>query len=112
MTRPPIPPLRPLPPPRPGFFRQTPPAIFVPMFGLFGLGLAWRRAEVVFVLPQGLGDTILGAVTLLAVGAVGLPATLFLAADGTLAGSHLGEISREVLAQKIQELKSEEGISE
>lgn len=44
--------------------------------------------------------------------AVGLPATLFLAADGTLAGSHLGEISREVLAQKIQELKSQEGISE
>jgi len=44
--------------------------------------------------------------------AVGLPATLFLAADGTLAGSHLGEISREVLAQKIQELKSEKGISE
>nr|CAD6595888.1 thiol:disulfide interchange protein [Rhizobium sp. TCK] len=44
--------------------------------------------------------------------AVGLPATLFLAADGTLAGSHLGEISREVLAQKIQELISEEGISE
>ncbi len=44
--------------------------------------------------------------------AVGLPATLFLAADGTLAGSHLGEISREVLAQKIQELKSQEGIAE
>jgi hypothetical protein len=44
--------------------------------------------------------------------AVGLPATLFLAADGTLAGSHLGEISREVLAQKIQELKTQEGISE
>lgn len=44
--------------------------------------------------------------------AVGLPATLFLAADGTLAGSHLGEISREVLAQKIQELKSQEGKSE
>ncbi|HEV7436158.1 MAG TPA: TlpA disulfide reductase family protein [Pseudorhizobium sp.] len=44
--------------------------------------------------------------------AVGLPATLFLAADGTLAGSHLGEISREVLAEKIQELKSQEGISE
>lgn len=44
--------------------------------------------------------------------AVGLPATLFLAADGTLAGSHLGEISREVLAQKVQDLKSQEGISE
>ena len=44
--------------------------------------------------------------------AVGLPATLFLAADVTLAGSHLGEISREVLAQKIQDLASQEGISE
>ncbi|KGE00252.1 TlpA disulfide reductase family protein [Rhizobium sp. YS-1r] len=44
--------------------------------------------------------------------AVGLPATLFLAADGTLIGSHLGEISREALAQKIQELKTQEGISE
>ncbi|WP_395517550.1 prolipoprotein diacylglyceryl transferase family protein [Pseudorhizobium flavum] len=43
--------------------------------------------------------------------AVGLPATLFLAADGTLIGSHLGEISREVLAEKIEELKSQQGIS-
>ncbi|CAD7032113.1 DsbE family thiol:disulfide interchange protein [Pseudorhizobium endolithicum] len=43
--------------------------------------------------------------------AVGLPATLFLAADGTLAGSHLGEISREVLAEKIDELKFQQGIS-
>ncbi|NTA84799.1 TlpA family protein disulfide reductase [Agrobacterium tumefaciens] len=44
--------------------------------------------------------------------AAGLPATLFLAADGTLVGSHLGEISREVLAQKIQELTNQKGISE
>lgn len=65
MTRPPLPPLRPLPPPRPGLFRQTPPAAFVPIFGLFGLGLAWRRAEILFVLPPGLGDALLGAVTLL-----------------------------------------------
>lgn len=44
--------------------------------------------------------------------AVGLPATLFLAADGTLVGSHLGEISREVLTEKIQELKSQQGKTE
>ncbi len=65
MARPLIPPLRPLPPPRPGLFRQTPPAIFVPIFGLFGLGLVWRRAELLFVLPPGFADAILGAVTLL-----------------------------------------------
>jgi thiol-disulfide isomerase/thioredoxin len=41
--------------------------------------------------------------------AVGLPATLFLAADGTLAASHLGEISREVLEQQVQELKNQKG---
>lgn len=36
--------------------------------------------------------------------APGLPATLFLTTDGSLAASHLGEISREVLEQKIQEI--------
>ena len=41
--------------------------------------------------------------------AVGLPATLFLAADGTLAASHLGEISREVLERQVQELKNQKG---
>lgn len=41
--------------------------------------------------------------------AAGLPATLFLAADGTLAASHLGEISREVLEQQVQELKNQKG---
>jgi thiol-disulfide isomerase/thioredoxin len=38
---------------------------------------------------------------------IGLPATLFINADGTLAGSHLGEISREVLAEKIATLSSQ-----
>lgn len=39
--------------------------------------------------------------------AVGLPATLFLASDGTLAASHLGEISREILEQQVRDLKKQ-----
>lgn len=64
MTRPPLPPLPPIPP-RPGLFRQTPPAAFTPVFGLFGLGLAWRHAAGAFALPEGWAETLLGAVTLL-----------------------------------------------
>ncbi len=41
--------------------------------------------------------------------AVGLPATLFLAEDGTVVASHLGEISREVLIEKIEHLTDREG---
>lgn len=37
-------------------------------------------------------------------GAIGLPATLFINPDGTLAASHLGEISREVLAERLAAL--------
>jgi tellurite resistance protein len=33
--------------------------------GLFGLGLGWRRATEVFGVPPGIGEAILGAVTLL-----------------------------------------------
>ncbi|MDD7972510.1 tellurium resistance protein [Roseinatronobacter alkalisoli] len=62
-------PRRPMPPPlyvpKPGFGRRTPPAIFAPIMGLFGLGLGWREAAVVFGLPTAVGDMILGAVTLL-----------------------------------------------
>ncbi len=64
MTRPPLPKLTPIPP-RPGLFRQTPPALFTPVFGLLGLGLAWRRAAEIFAIPPGLGEALLGAVTLL-----------------------------------------------
>lgn len=39
-------------------------------------------------------------------GAVGLPATLFINPDGTLAASHLGEISRETLAERLAALSS------
>ncbi len=56
-------PRRPMPPPlrvpAPGLSRRTPPAIFPPIFGLFGLGLGWRAAG------SPIGDGILGAVTLL-----------------------------------------------
>lgn len=37
-------------------------------------------------------------------GAPGLPATLFIGADGVLKNAHLGEISREVLQEKIDRL--------
>ncbi len=59
----PLPP--PLKPPAPGFGRRTPPAIFAPIMGLFGLGLAWRAAGGAYGALEGLGDLILGAATLL-----------------------------------------------
>ncbi|MCX7645843.1 MAG: tellurium resistance protein [Rhodobacteraceae bacterium] len=65
MSRPPLPPPLPPVPPRAGLFRQTPPAAFTPVFGLFGLGLAWRRAAEAFALPSGAAEILLGAVTLL-----------------------------------------------
>lgn len=48
-----------------GLWRQTPPAIFPPIMGLFGLGLAWRQGAPAFGLPPGLAEALLGAVTLL-----------------------------------------------
>ncbi|GGH45808.1 tellurium resistance protein [Frigidibacter albus] len=49
----------------PGLWRRTPPAVFPPILGLLGLGLAWRAAGPVFGVPAGLGEALLGAVTLL-----------------------------------------------
>lgn len=49
----------------PGLWRRTPPAIFPVIMGLFGLGLAWRRAALAFGLPAGPGEAILGATSLL-----------------------------------------------
>lgn len=54
---------RPTPPQ--GLWRRTPPAIFPPVMGLFGLGLAWRRGAEVIGLPAGIGEAILGGTTLL-----------------------------------------------
>ena len=48
-----------------GLWRRVPPAIFPAIMGLFGLGLAWRRSAEAFGVPRGVGEAILGAVTLL-----------------------------------------------
>lgn len=50
---------------------RTPPAIFPPVMGLFGLGLAWRRGAEVTGLPAGIAEVLLGAVTLLWLFALG-----------------------------------------
>ncbi|KEO56361.1 hypothetical protein [Thioclava pacifica] len=50
-----------------GLFRRTPPAMFPPVLGLMGLGIAWRRGVREFALPPDLAELFLGAVTLLAV---------------------------------------------
>lgn len=54
-----------VPPPRPGWFRRTPPAIFPPILGLFGLGLAWRAGRGAFGVPGAPVEGFLGAVVLL-----------------------------------------------
>ncbi len=63
MTRRPMPP--PLQMPKPGLWRRTPPAIFPPIMGLFGLGLGWRAAAPAYGITPAIGDLILGAVALL-----------------------------------------------
>jgi tellurite resistance protein len=50
---------------RAGLFRRTPPAIFPPILGLFGLGIAWRRGQDAFGIPGAPVEGVLGAVTLL-----------------------------------------------
>lgn len=70
----PIPRLKPhFPPPPPlvsqppGLWRRTPPAIFAPVMGLFGLGLAWRAlaAQPGLGALSPVGEVILGATLLL-----------------------------------------------
>lgn len=60
---------RPMPPPleipKPGFGRRTPPALFPPLMGLFGLGLGWRAAADAFAITPALGELILGATSIL-----------------------------------------------
>jgi tellurite resistance protein len=60
-----VPPPRLSPEPRPGLFRRTPPAIFPPILGLLGLGIAWRRGEAAFGLGGAPVEGFIGAVTLL-----------------------------------------------
>ncbi|MCC5988108.1 MAG: tellurium resistance protein [Pararhodobacter sp.] len=60
---PPRPPLA----PAPGLWRRTPPAIFPPLMGLFGLGLGWRMLADLAGSSTlaGLAEAFLGAVSLL-----------------------------------------------
>ena len=58
IRRPSIPPA-----PPPGLWRRTPPAVFPPILGLLGLGLAWRAAGAGW--QAAVGELILGAGTLL-----------------------------------------------
>lgn len=51
--------------PAPGLWRRTPPAIFPPVMGLFGLGLALRAGAPALGYPAALAEALLGAVTLL-----------------------------------------------
>lgn len=44
---------------------RTPPAIFTPIFGALGLGIAWKRAVDSFAMPYAVSEVILGAMTLL-----------------------------------------------
>ncbi|WP_417269735.1 tellurium resistance protein [Celeribacter sp.] len=60
-----FPPPPPLNTPPKGLWRATPPAIFPPMLGLLGMGLAWRQAGVALNAPTWIGEMILGAVCLL-----------------------------------------------
>lgn len=50
---------------RVAWWRCTPPAIFSPLLGLIGLGLAWRRAVEVYLLPEAIAEMILGAAMML-----------------------------------------------
>ncbi len=65
-------------------WRQTPPAIFPPILGLFGLGLGWRRAAGAFSVPPALGELLLGAVSLLFVFALVAYLSKVLRRPGTL----------------------------
>ncbi|WP_289042009.1 tellurium resistance protein [uncultured Aliiroseovarius sp.] len=58
---PPPPPI----PPKTRMFQRMPPAVFTPIMGAFGLGLAWRRAVDILSAPAGIGELLLGATTLL-----------------------------------------------
>jgi tellurite resistance protein len=57
------------PPPRlpqkAALFRQVPPAVFPPILGLLGLGIAWRRGAHAFGVPGAAVELALGAISLL-----------------------------------------------
>jgi tellurite resistance protein len=81
-----------------GLWRDTPPAIFPPVLGLFGVGLGWRRASEVLGAPVGIGEIILGAVSLLLLVAL---------------AAYLGKVLRTptVLVRELQVLPGRAGLA-
>lgn len=63
--RPPVFPPPQFPPARLPLFARTPPAVFPSIMGLFGLGLSLRKAGTLGLVPAGLAEAVLGAVSLL-----------------------------------------------
>lgn len=53
------------PPRQPRLFARTPPAVFAPILGLLGLGLALRRGQAAFGWSEALADLMLGMAVLL-----------------------------------------------
>ena len=47
------------------FWRRTPPSVFPPLMGLFGLALAWERAAEPLGVPRAVSEMLLGAVVML-----------------------------------------------
>jgi len=45
-------------------WRKTPPALFPPVLGLFGLTMAWLRAPELFAVPAAIGQILAGAMVL------------------------------------------------
>ncbi|MCK0138893.1 tellurium resistance protein [Aliiroseovarius sp. F47248L] len=78
---PPPPPL----PPKTRMFQRMPPAVFTPIMGVFGLGLAWRRAADTLSAPTAIGEMLLGAVTLLFLFCLAAYAMKFMQRAGTFA---------------------------
>lgn len=46
-------------------WRRTPPALFPPILGLWGLAMAWSRTPDAFGMPAGIGQFLMGAMVLL-----------------------------------------------
>jgi len=65
MSRPPIFPPPQFPPVKLRMFQRMPPAVFPAIMGLFGLGLALRRAATAQLVPAALAEVVLGAVSLI-----------------------------------------------
>ncbi len=65
------------------FGSATPPAIFSPILGALGLGLAWRRAASTIGAPDGIGELVLGAVSLLYIFAIAAYLTKLARRPGT-----------------------------